>query len=127
MQARSQVLGEVLYKFIVSGEETLLLACDEVTDMIGSKDKKYKNEILDLSSSINIYRTDNIVGNTGPTVFHLSVNQNRTGFMDKFLEEIIYSMGSTTIMNATAFLTEDVWTRIIPFFIKGLQSLPIFK
>jgi hypothetical protein len=125
-----KTFGELIRHFIFGGDETCMQACaNGAVKVVGSAGrKKHEKKTNDSRVSITMYRTGNIADVTGPTIFLLEGKRKRFGFTDKFLVDHGAAIGSTCIMTATAFMTEEAWVQATPSVIKGLRSSdPIVK
>jgi hypothetical protein len=68
-----KLFGELIEYFISAGDETCILACDGQMMIVGSADrKKHEKNTSDSRTSITMYRTGVLAGNTGPTGFRLA-------------------------------------------------------
>ena len=117
-----KLFGELIQQFLFGGDETYSQACQNGdVHIIGSAGrKKHKLKTQDYCVSITMYRTGNIVGTTGQTVFLLEGKHRRAGYTDKWLLDHGAAAGSTIVMTPTAFMTEQAWDTMTPSDIKGL-------
>jgi hypothetical protein len=125
-----KTFGELIRHFIFGGDETCMQACaNGVVKVVGSAGrKKDEKKTNDSRVSITMYRTGNIADVTGPTIFLLEEKRKHEGFTDKFLVDHGAAIGSTCIMTATAFMTEEAWVQATPSVIKGfLSSDPVVQ
>jgi hypothetical protein len=108
--------GDLIRHFIFGGDETCFQACPngEVKAIGAAGRKKHEKKTHDYRVSSTLYRTGNIAGVTGPTIFLLKRKRKRDGFTDKFLVDKGAAIGSTANMTHTAFMTEDAWCKKQP-------------
>ena len=100
---------ELIHYFITGGDETCFMACElgSVT-MIGSAGRnKQEKKTCDSRSSITVYRTGSVSGDTRLTMFLLQGIQRRAGFANKFLVSNGAAVGLTVFMTSNAFMTTD--------------------
>ena len=78
---------ELIHYFITGGDETCFMECElgSVTVIGSARQKKHDKKTCDSRSSITLYRTGSVSGDTGPTMFLLQGIQRIAGFTDKFL------------------------------------------
>ena len=77
---------ELMDHCIFGGDETCLLSSDGTVRIIGDAEKcKHEKNGGNGRASINMYRTGNAVGATGPTPFLPPGAERKTGFNDGFL------------------------------------------
>ena len=119
-----KMFGELIQHFVFGGDETCFQACPngDVRIIGSSGRKKHEVKTQDSRVSITMYRTGNIAGTTGPTVFLLEGKHRRVGYTDKWLMDNGAAAGSTIVMTPTAFMTEQAWEAMTPSVIKGLRS-----
>jgi hypothetical protein len=117
--------GELIHHFIVGGDETCFMASAQGTVKVVASVSKTKHEKKDSDSrsSITLYRTGNVNGNTGPTVFVMEGVRARQGFNDAFLRRHGGAVGSTFVMTPTAYMTTEAWEEITPSICKGLRAI----
>jgi hypothetical protein len=72
-QLLGQTFGKLIHHFIVGGDETCMMACDDgAIHIIGSADrKKHEKKTHDSRVSITMYQTGSVAGDSGPTSFLL--------------------------------------------------------
>lgn len=123
-----KTFGEVMPHYIIGGDETCFLACSGDVNIIGDKDKKKHEQTVGNSRvSVTLYRTGSAAGVTGPTAFLPPGQRRRTGFTDNFLVENGAADGSTIVMTATGYMTEEAWVELAPKMAYGLRGLPVVK
>ena len=65
-----------------------------------------------------MYRTGNIVGTTGQTVFLLEGKHRRAGYTDKWLLDHGAAAGSIIVMTPTDFMNKQAWETMTSYVIK---------
>ena len=82
-----KLFGELIQHFVFSGDETYFQDFPNGdVPIIGSAGrKKHELKTQDYRVSLTMYRTGNITGTTGPTVFLLEGNHRRASYTDKWL------------------------------------------
>ena len=118
--------GELIQYFVVGGDETYLMACEEGTILVISSAgrKKHEKKSHDSPISITMYRTGSVAGDTGPTIFLLEGKKKKQGFTDSFLIDTNgASVGSTIVITPSAFMTIEAWEQMTPFVCKGLWAI----
>jgi hypothetical protein len=121
-----KTFGELIHCFINAGDETNLMASDynRGVKVIGAANrKKDEKKSADCRSSISLYRTGAVAGDTGPKIFLMKVKTKRHGFTDHYLRSNGCAIGSTVIMTENAFMTVDAWERMPPNIILGLRNI----
>jgi hypothetical protein len=121
-----KTFGELIHFFITAGDETNLMAIDDNrgVKVIGAANrKKHEKKSADCRSSISLYHTGAVAGDTGPTIFLMKGNTKRHGFTDHYVRSNVCAIGSTVIMTENAFMTVDAWERMTPNIILGLRNI----
>jgi hypothetical protein len=121
-----QDFGKLIHCFITAGDETNIMASDDNrgVKVIGAANrKKHEKKSADYRSSISLYRTGAVDGDTGPTIFLMKGKTKRHGFTDHYLRSNGCAIGSTVIMTENAFMTVDAWERMTPNIILGLRNI----
>jgi hypothetical protein len=85
--------------------------------------KKHEKKSADYRSSISLYRTGSVDGDTGPIIFLMKGKTKRHGFTDQYLRSNGCVIGSTVIMTENAFMTVGAWDRMTPNVILGLRNI----
>jgi hypothetical protein len=96
-----KTFGELIHCFITAGDESNLMASDDNrgVKVIGAANrKKHEKKSADCRSSISLYRTGAVYGDTGPTIFLMKGKTKRHGFTDHYLRSNGCAIGSTVIM-----------------------------
>jgi hypothetical protein len=96
-----KTFGELIHCFITVGDETNLMASDDNrgVKVIGAAHrKKHKKKSADCRSSISLYRTGAVAGDTVPTIFLIKGKTKRHGFTYHYLRSNGCAIGSTIIM-----------------------------
>jgi hypothetical protein len=96
-----KTFGELIHCFITAGDETNLMASDENrgVKVIGvANRKKHEKKSANCRSSISLYRTGDVAGDRGPTIFLMEGKTKRHGFTDHYLRSNGCAIGSTVIM-----------------------------
>jgi hypothetical protein len=121
-----KTFGELMAHFILGGDETCLLANDGVVTVLGDKEKKKHEKVLDDSRvSITMYRLGSAAGSTGPTGFLMSGKRVKTGYTTNFLVDNGAALGSSIHMTKTGFMTEAAWIEMSPSQVKGIRKMPV--
>jgi hypothetical protein len=83
-----KTFGELIHCFITGCDETNLMASDgnRGVKVIGAANrKKHEKKSADCRSSISLYRTGAVAGDTGLTMFLMKGKTKRHGFVDHYL------------------------------------------
>jgi hypothetical protein len=121
-----KTFGELIHCFITAGDDTNLMASDDNrgVKVIGAENrKKHEKKSAYCRSSISLYRTGAVAGDTCPAIFLMKGKTNRHGFTDHYLRSNGCAIGSTDIMTENAFMTVDAWERMTPNIILGLRNI----
>jgi hypothetical protein len=121
-----KTFGELIHCFITIGDETNLIASADnrgVTVIGAANRKKHEKKSADCRSSISLYRTGAVDGDTCPTIFLMKGKTKRHEFTDHYLRSNGCAIGSTVIMTENAFMTFDSWERMTPNIILGLRNI----
>jgi hypothetical protein len=122
--------GELIHCFITAGDENKLMASADnrgVKVTGAANRKKHEKKSADCRSSMSLYRTGDVAGDTGPTIFPMKGKTKRHGFTDHYLRSNGCAIGSTVIMTENVFMTVDAWERMTPNIILGLKNININK
>ena len=76
-------------------------------------------------TSITLYRSGNAAGDDGPTGFLPPGKHRRSGFTDAFLVKHGAAPGSTIVMTANGYMTEDAWVEMAPAMAAGIRKMPV--
>jgi hypothetical protein len=121
-----KTFGELIHYFITAGDETNLMASDDNrgVKVIGAANrKKHEKKSADCRSSISLYRTGAVAGDTGPTIFLMKGKTKRHGFTDQYLRSNGCAIGSTVIMTENVFMNVAAWELMTPNIILGLRNI----
>jgi hypothetical protein len=121
-----KTFGELIHCFITAGDETYLMASDDncgVKVIGAAKRKKHKKKSDDCRSSISLYRTGAVAGDTGQTIFLIKVKTKRHGFTDQYLQSNGCAIGSNVVITENVFMTGDSWERMTPNVILGIRNI----
>jgi hypothetical protein len=66
-----KTFGELIHHFIVGGDETCFMGCEQGTVKViaAAGRSKHEKKTHDSRASISMYQTGSVAGDTGPTVF----------------------------------------------------------
>jgi hypothetical protein len=112
--------------FVTAGDETNLMVSDDNrgVKVIGAANrKKHEKKSAYCRSSISLYRTGAVAGDTGPTIFLMKGKTKCHGFTDHYLRSNGCAIGSTVIMTETSFMTVDACDCMTPNIILGLRNI----
>jgi hypothetical protein len=121
-----KTFGELIHCFIAAGDETNLVASDDScgVKVIGAANrKKHEKKSADCRSSISLYHTGAVAGDTGPTIFLMKGKTKRHEFTDQYLRSNGCVIGSTVIMTENAFMTVDALERMTQNIILGIRNI----
>ena len=120
-----KTFGELIHYFIMGGDKTCFMACElrSVTVIFSSGRKKHEKKTCDSRSSITLYRTGSVSGDTRPTMFLLQGIQRRAGFSDKFLVSNGAAVRSTVFMAPNSFMTTEAREVMTPKICAGLRKI----
>jgi hypothetical protein len=93
-----KTFGKLIHCFITAGDETNLMASydNRGVKVIGAANrKKHEKKSADCRSSISLYRTGAVAGDTCPTIFLMKGKTKRHGFTDHYLRSNGCATGST--------------------------------
>lgn len=120
--------GDVADAFKANLDEESIAANAFGGIIIGDKAKKKHEKITDDSRvSATFLRTGNARGDTGPTVAVLAGKKKKAGYTDGFMERHGAASGSTIVLDANAFMTDETWIQIAPTLAKGIRTMPIVR
>jgi hypothetical protein len=114
--------GELIRFFITGGDESNLLVSENSRFIKVSCDagrKKHEKKTADGRSSISLYRTGCVAGDTRPTLFLMKGKTQRS---DTFICNNCRGLGSTIIMTENAFMAVDGWEKMTPMPQKGFAT-----
>jgi hypothetical protein len=83
-----KTFGELIHCFITAGDDTNLMASDDnrgVKVISAANRKKHEKKSADCRSSISLYRTGAVAGDTGMIIFLIKYKTKRHGFTDHYL------------------------------------------
>jgi hypothetical protein len=121
-----KTFGELIHCLITAGDETNLMSSDDNrgVKLIGAANqKKHEKKSADCRSSISLYHTGAVAGDTCTTIFLMKGKTKRHGFTDHYLPSNGCAIGSTVIMTENAFMTVDDQERMTPNIIPGLRNI----
>jgi hypothetical protein len=121
-----KTFGELIHCFITAGDDANLMTSDDNrgVKVIGATNrKKDKKKSADCRSSISLYRTGAVAGDTGPKIFLMKGKTKRHGFTEHYLRSNGCAIGSTVIMTENLFMIVDAWERMTPNIILGLRNI----
>jgi hypothetical protein len=121
-----KTFGELIYCFITAGNDTNLMARDDNRGgrvISAANRKKHEKKSADCRSSISLYRTGAVAGDTVPTIFLMKGKTKRHGFTDQYLRSNGCTIGYTVIMIENALMTVDAWERMTPNVILGFRNI----
>jgi len=96
--------------------------------IIGDKlKKKHEKKTDDSRVSISVLRSGNAKGDSGPTAIVCAGKKKKAGYTDAFLRAHGAASGSTLVLNANGFMTDDTWVELAPAIAKGLRDMPIVR
>ena len=112
--------------FIWNWDETCAMAKDGKLAILGDADiKKHQKNLDDSRESITALRTGCAKGN-GPTVFLCKGERVAPGFTQKFFENRGMVGGTCVLMTPSAFMTIEVWRKIVEIIPDALREyIPI--
>jgi hypothetical protein len=121
-----KTFGELIHCFITAGDETNLMTSDDNggVKVIGAANRqKHEKKSADCRSSISLYRTGAVAGDTAPTIFLMKDKTKRHGFTDQYLRSNGCIIGSTVVMTENVFMTVDAWEHMTANIILGLRNV----
>ena len=115
-----KTFGELIDHFVVSGDETCVMASKTgVVRIIGAAaKKKHEAKIQDCRESITMFRTGNAAGDTGPTIFLVKGKKIRSGYRRKgFLVTFGAKTGSEIFANKSAFMDTETEKKTVSIYL----------
>jgi hypothetical protein len=92
--------------------------------VIGAANQKnHEKKSADCRSSISLYRTGAVAGDTGPEIFLIKGKTKCHGFTDHYIRSNGCAIVSTFIMTENAFMTVDAWESMTPNIILRLRNI----
>ena len=103
------------------------MASDGVIKIVGSLKSKTEKKMDDCRASITSVRLGNCAGDQGPFIFLTTGKTIDRQVMKDLEKNFGCPPGSLVVPSPSAFMTDEVWLKLVPTFAKGIRAMPVIK